>query len=317
MIFIDCIIRAISKNLMVQEKIQKITKSIIYKRRYIIMAYCCKHSNGDLKELRVTKFDGIKQIITERNIPFTCNNNDLMVCSPVGNQVKFKKFKADLVLSGYCTAPDAAIRYLKDERIDEFLDCRHSFDTANMKAGVIKLLETIGFNNGQRIYQDTLNPNFMSPNINLLFTQMLCMISPNGGSEAKAVEKLLKNTEKSIFLQQANDSLTSWYKKICQNAKVNGTIVLMGDQAYNLLSNASVSENGDVYIDFIRKHNKPLLLEVLEQHYCIFSVYHASSLRRNNLLEKWNKNERRKKVYQHLISKFPGIPEINYSLENN
>ena len=53
----------------------------------------------------------IGKLIIDSNLPFTSCGLDLMLHSPVGNHSKFITSKADIALSGYCTAPEAAIKY--------------------------------------------------------------------------------------------------------------------------------------------------------------------------------------------------------------
>ncbi|RJR26663.1 hypothetical protein C4561_04620 [candidate division WWE3 bacterium] len=163
-----------------------------------------------------------------------------MVCCPVGNQIKYSKRKADMALSGYCTAPDAAIDYFRDTQWDNTVECRHSFDTDPMERGIRLLLGSLGFQNPERVFASARNPDDYREPL-MLFTQMLCMISPDGRSEAKEVDKLLR-TKPDIFLCQANASLTSWYQRLKSCLKSDGELMLMGDQAWKLLLSSRVTE---------------------------------------------------------------------------
>lgn len=266
--------------------------------------YCCIVNNSsDLKKLNIKKFKNIKEKIG--NIPYTCDEQDLMFCSPVGNQVKFSgEIKADIVLSGYSTAPDAAIKYIGDKNKDK--KCRHSFNTPNMKRGIIKILKSIGFDNGEEIFETSIDPNFYNIRPFFFFTQMLCMISHNGGSKASEAEKILKNKNK--FLVQANSSLTAWYKRIKSHLKGKGIILLMGDNAMNLLNNSWVISNNQISIDFSNSQSSVSLKGQLEQDkYKVFSIIHASAISRKNLEERWRYDQRRKEVYQYLYRKFPSL----------
>ena len=268
--------------------------------------HCCISKNtSDLKELDVEKFKNIKEKIG--NIPYTCDEQDLMFCSPVGNQVKFSgKIRADIVLSGYSTAPDAAMKYIKDKNQNESKECRHSFNTANMKRGIIKILKSIGLDNGEEIFKESINPNSYNnirPYIRhyFFFTQMLCMISHNGKSEAAYVEKILKNKNK--FLLQASSSLTAWYKRIKSHLKEEGIILLMGDNAMNLLNNSWIIPDDQISIDFNNNQSSVTLKERLEQDkYNVFSIIHASAINFKKWEEKWRCDQRRKGVYQYLRS---------------
>lgn len=266
--------------------------------------HCCISNNiSDLKELDVEKFKNIKEKIG--NIPYTYDEQDLMFCSPVGNQVKFsgkiKEDKADIVLSGYSTAPDAAIKYVEDITQDENKECGHSFNTANMKRGIIKILKSIGFDNSKEIFEASIDPNSYDIRPYFFFTQMLCMISRNGKSEAAYVEKILKNKNK--FLLQASSSLTAWYKRIKSHLKEEGIILLMGDNAMNLLNNSWIIPDDQISIDFNNSQSSVTLKERLEQDkYKVFSIIHASAINRKNLEEKWRCDQRRKGVYQYLRS---------------
>lgn len=270
--------------------------------------HCCISNNTfDFKELDVEKFKNIKEKIG--NIPYTCDEQDLMFCSPVGNQVKFSgKIKADIVLSGYSTAPDAAIKYVEDMIQDENRECKHSFNTPNMKRGIIKILKSIGFDNSEEIFENSIDPISYNIRPYFFFTQMLCMISHNGGSKASEAEKILKN--KNEFLVQANSSLTAWYKRIKSHLKEKGIILLMGDNAMNLLNNSWVIIDKQISIDFNKSQSSVSLKGQLEQdEYRVFSIIHASAINWKKSEERWHydQNQRRKEIYQYLHRKFPSL----------
>ena len=270
--------------------------------------YCCISNNSsNLKKLNVEKFRKIKEKITIGNIPYTCDEKDLMFCSPVGNQIKFSgKIKADIVLSGYSTAARAAIKYVEDRNQDKNKESRHSFNTPNMKRGIVKILKSIGFDNSEQIFEASIDANSYNIRPYFFFTQMLCMVSHNGASKANNVEKIIKN--KNEFLVQANSSLTAWYKRIKFHLKEEGIILLMGHNAINLLNNSWVMADTRVSIDFNRSRPLVSLKKQLEKDkYNLFPIIHASAINRKNLEERWHYDQRRKKVYQYLHKKFPNL----------
>ncbi len=77
------------------------------------MELCCvPKEKSNINVLKISKefsnekkIECIKGAIIKEKVPFTCDEEDLMVSSPVGNQIKYSKgIKADIVLSGYSTA---------------------------------------------------------------------------------------------------------------------------------------------------------------------------------------------------------------------
>lgn len=267
---------------------------------------CCSSClRGDLSRLANSDFEDIINVIEQNDISYTCDDTDIMICSPVGNQIKYTKKKADILLSGYCTAPKAAIEYLKEYNLhDKNLECEHSFNTPNMKSGIQKILTSIGFKNSQEIFNTAVDPNNYKQDLNFVFTQMLCMISRNGSSEAKEVEWILKNKGEK-FLVQANSSLTSWYKRILLFLKENGTIIVMGRNAMNLLENSFVVNNTITICLKVKNNKGKSLLEILSERYNVFYVIHASAIRRTNILKKWMESDERHKIVTYLKKMYP------------
>lgn len=280
---------------------------------------CCNSdNNSNIAELRTktNKFNDIKEILFCDKVPFTCDQINLMFCSPVGNQKKFQdEIKADIALSGYCTAPDAAIAYIKDRKKDEGRECRHSFDTYNMKRGLIKLLKSIGFLDAEGIYDSSIDFNSYNLSPRFLFTQMLCMISHDESPQAILVERLLKEQRMERITEQASYSLTAWYRRIKACLKNKSPILLMGNNSINLLENSWVKDSCNIHIDFKNKYKYFTLKEQLElDGYKLLSVYHASALNRTNKEKDWNSSIQREKVHNCLFELFPNAvldPNIN------
>lgn len=103
------------------------------------------------------------------------------------------------MLSGYSTAPDAALSYIDDiDNKINYPELKNSFGTRTMQNGIREILTSLGFFDVETLLFSTLNPQITS-NFNLLFTQMLCMISNNGSSNASEVDYILKNSIKVLY----------------------------------------------------------------------------------------------------------------------
>lgn len=266
---------------------------------------CCKgYLKGNLSKYKYSSgdFAQVLKIIQKESIPYTRASEQIMICSPVGNQVKYNRHKADVVLSGYSTAPAAAIAYLLDHIKDSHRECRHSFNTPTMRNGIYKLLEGIGLKDGGGIFERDVNPSNNSDKPRFLFTQMLCMISPKGGSDAQDVEIILKSN--NAILQQANGSLNAWHRRVMGCLKPCGTILIMGNNAWNLLIHSWLNRQGKVSIDFSRKtgEGSESLYSNLGKHFSIYKVIHAAGIRYKNKWHKWLLSKDCQEVRAHISS---------------
>lgn len=266
---------------------------------------CLSCLRGNLSGFANSIFKDVVNIIEQNGIPYTCDDTNIMICSPVGNQIKYTQKKADILLTGYCTAPRSAIQYIKEYNLhDKNLECKHSFNTPNMRSGIQKILTSIGFKNSQEIFNTAIDLYNYNQEINFVFTQMLCMISRNASSKAKDVEWVLKNKVEK-FLAQANSSLTAWYKRILLCLKENGIILVMGHEAMNLL-NKSFILNNVISICFKTKYcSGESLLKVLTKKYNVFYVIHASAINRPNLFKKWMRSPKRFELNMYLKKMYP------------
>lgn len=196
----------------------------------VIMECCSNSEYSNIDEFYVglikkneDLLNGIIEEVKKQGIPFSCDCENIMVCSPVGNQVKYRgKVKANIILSGFCTAPNAAYKYLKEkqELKDEFWECRHSFNTFNMKNGIMKILESIGFSDPERVMNEAIEPRLLeekNENPRFLFTQLLCMISKSGSSKAKEVIEILKFESK---YKMVIDEITHRHSGVLNKAAV-------------------------------------------------------------------------------------------------
>ena len=169
----------------------------------------------------------------DKNIPFKIDkinsNYYLFVCSPVGNQNALKK-PVRLCLSGFCVAPEAAFRYWQyiDAGQDPInAEIANTFNTPTMRRGIKAIFDSLGF---KEEYYNEILKNIDSQNQQeWLFTQMLCMISKNGGSSSVMVEEAIRKSE--YIRNQALISLSSWFKRITKKLKPGGIILLMGKNA--------------------------------------------------------------------------------------
>jgi len=253
------------------------------------MKKCCESNCKD--KIGINKFLTVEQKISETDIPYTTDGNYIMICTPLGNQVKFtKKNKANVVLSGFCTAPDAAIEYLEDENNDEFSECRHSFNTGTMKRGIKKIFESIGIKDPQKTLDIALSCEDYDE-MNFLFTQLLCMISKDGNSDAVSVEHILKNSES--IRNQANYSITAWYNRINTLLENNGIILLMGIHAEKLIKKTYFTDNGTFKIDYYNKLSNITLLDKVTERYKLFSIIHAAGYRYPSNEKNWLKKKKK------------------------
>ena len=244
----------------------------------------------------------VEKEINKDNVPYTSDGGKIMICSPVGNQVKYLKQKANIALSGFCTAPAAAIDYLRDDNNDIFKECRHSFNTNRMKIGITKIFQSIGIKNSEEIRDIALSNN-LDDEMNFLFTQLLCMISYNSSASAHLVEKVLKTS--SIIRDQANHSIKAWYNRINDTLEDNGIILLMGKNAEKLLKATYISDNSTVKIDYFNKLSDRTLFDEIDNKYRLFFIIHASGIAYKKHEANWLKSEYRLGINELLYERFP------------
>jgi len=273
-----------------------------YLKRQVI---CCQgYGGGDLSRYKWDGLDKVVEHIKKKDMPYTCDSEVIMICSPVGNQAKYEKdCKADIALSGYSTARNAAIKYLSDPIDDWTKECRHSFNTSTMKRGILELMGGIGFENAKDIFKDSIDPGVQPKGIKFLFTQMLCMINLHGSSKAVDVDKALKLYP--CIRRQAESSLTGWYLRIKNCLKTGGTILIMGKNAWDLLNSSWIKPNGEVMINFTddRKLDSETLYSKLSKNFCVYEVMHAAGIvRSKNNFQKWLNSKNGNLVKKHIES---------------
>jgi hypothetical protein len=236
----------------------------------------------------------VYKIASSKNINFTADNNVLMVCSPVGNQTKFNsENKAQIIISGYCTALDAAKAYLEDD--GENKEIRNTFNTKTMRKYMVELIKTLGIKNSEEMFQDCINAD-MKIIGKILMTQTLCCITADGSSNALEVEKALKNYPN--IRKQAESSLTNWYNIIDELAQENAYLLVMGEQAWNLLEHSYLN-CGKVKIDF--NSIKPIsLLSLMKGKYNTKNIIHAAALRYPSNYHRWVESNERKQLVKEL-----------------
>lgn len=259
------------------------------------MKQCCYDaSRGKFSVVTNKKMLDVYKIASSKNLNYTADNNVLMVCSPVGNQSKFNsQNKAQIIISGYCTALDAAKTYVEDD--GENKEIRNTFNTQTMRKNLVELMKTIGIKNSEEIFQDCINAdlNIISK---ILMTQTLCCITVDGSSNALKVEKALKNSPN--IRKQAESSLTNWFNIIDELAQTNAHLLVMGEQAWNLLEH-SYFNCGTVKIDFNGVKDDNLLL-LLEKKYRTRKIIHAAGLRYKKNHQGWIEKNDRKQLVKEL-----------------
>jgi len=266
------------------------------------MEKCCKSNCRDA--IRINKFLEVRNKILENDIPYTSDSQNIMICTPLGNQAKFNNGKkADIVLSGFCTAPDAAISYLKDPENDEFKECRHSFNTGPMKNGIEKIFKSIGVRESGKILDIALSCSEQDNEMSFLFTQLLCMISSDGRAAANGVENVLKKSES--IRNQANYSITAWYDRINSILDEDGIILLMGKHAKELIKKTYLIEKDIFKIDYYKELSDITLFDIINKRYKLFCIFHAAGLRYPKNKSLWFESECRRNVNKLLNERFP------------
>ena len=265
----------------------------------------CKAVTIDL--LQVAKFEPIKQIIKDKGLRHVNDQSSLMFCSPVGNQKLFgSEVKANVVLSGFCVAPDAAISFAEDLQRSSFKKATvdNAFNTSNMRSGIKKIFKSIGIKKDSVLEESIQGDALAASDMRFLMTQMLCMISKNGSPDAKDVTELLGSHDG--IREQAEHCLCCWVRRIEENVELGSIILLMGQNALALI-NETEFYNGSNCLCKIRLTGKPeknSLLSYLEKKYKVISVYHASGINRSNLEKVWYKKEERALAHRSLLARF-------------
>lgn len=247
--------------------------------------------------------------MVRKRIPYVVDGQSVMICSPVGNQSKFVKIKADIVLSGFCTAPDAAISYL--QCTEDNAECRNTFNTTTMRRGISRILQTVGFKDAEDFVSSSINPLGTSEMPTLFLTQTLCMISKNGQSKASGVWESLKNSD--IIRNQAEGSLAGWYRKIKSCLDEDGLLLIMGNNAMTLLGSTYLDEDR-LRIDMVNDHKiaGKTLLDELSKNYSVFQVIHAAGIRWKANETAWLASDARKQINNLLRAKYPeGVGPIS------
>ena len=228
------------------------------------MCICdCTLAKSDIDVLEVAKFEPIKQILQEKGLAHVNDQSNLMFCSPGGNQELFSsEVKANIVLSGFCVAPRAAIAFAEDLQRMSFHKATvgNTFNTPTMRNGIKKIFKSIGIRNEALFEESTQGDALAGSSMRLLMTQMLCVISKNGGSQAIDVTRLLKSDPN--IRAQAERCLCCWVKRIEEKVEPGSIILLMGDDALKLITKTEFRQ-GAVCLCSIRlneQRNGPSLL---------------------------------------------------------
>ncbi|WP_417911726.1 hypothetical protein [Candidatus Electronema sp. TJ] len=275
------------------------------------MCICdCTLAKSGIDILKVAKFEPIKQIIREKGLAHVNDQSNLMFCSPVGNQKLFSsEVKANIVLSGFCVAPDAAIAFAEDLQRMSFKEATvaNTFNTPTMRNGIKKIFKSIGIRNEALFEESTQGGGLAESAIRLLMTQMLCVISKNGGSKATDVIELLKSNLKIRGL--AERCLCCWVKRIEEKVEPGGIILLMGGDSLKLIADTEFRQ-GAVCRCVIRLNEQmkgSSLLSYLEKKsYTVVPVIHAAGIGYPNSEAAWYKKAERAAAHRLLLEKFGG-----------
>lgn len=272
----------------------------------------CVCQSTSINLLNVTKFESVKKIIKDKGLRHVNDQCNLMFCSPVGNQDLFNhEFQANIVLSGFCVAPKAAISFAKDLQCysPEDAAIKNIFNTNNMKEGIKKLLKSIGFKNYLSVVDSSKEyKKDDSCKVHFLMTQLLCMISPCGRSDADDVMRLL-SCHKEIR-EEAERCLCCWVKRIEEKVELGSIILLMGDDALELLNETIFDEHNyrcKIYSNKkeLQEKQKESLCRYISNKYTLIPVIHASGINRSSNFEKnWYKKEERALAHSNLLARF-------------
>lgn len=273
------------------------------------MCICdCTPAKSDIGVLKVDKFEHIKQIIQEKRLAHVNDHANLMFCSPVGNQELFSsEVKANIVLSGFCVAPDAAIAFAEDLQCTSFQKATvaNTFNTPTMRNGIKKIFKSIGIRNEALFEESTQGGVLAGSSMRLLMTQMLCVISKNGGSKATDVTELLKSNLKIRGL--AERCLCCWVKRIEEKVEPGGIILLMGGDALKLIADTEFYHGTlcRCAIGLNEQMNGPSLLSYLEEKgYKVVPVIHAAGIAYPTSEAAWYKKSGRAAAHRLLLARF-------------
>jgi len=290
----------------------------------------CNGQQGELEEYKPGKnaakmkeiVESIIKINNRENcqISYCCDDKNLMVCSPVGTESKFSEsHKADIVLSGFCTAPNAAKPYLKDISKGaprDQAELKNAFNTGNMKDGIYKLLESIGVIDPEEFHEQCLNVNRQTCT---MYTQMLCMIAANGSAKSNLVSSVVMSKYFKPFTLR---SLAGWVDRITKKLRKGGLIIIMGNSAWNLLDQVTVKENGSIGLELYGdgQNLRCWLSDPFKFDFKIIYTYHASALNRGNICSAWESDPRRffaNRVLYEYVSKNCRITSLPVKLISN
>jgi hypothetical protein len=200
-----------------------------------------------------------------------------LCCSPVGNETILTN-KVDFALSGFCVARRAESNYSKSlkekininfhEAIDESAR-ENTFNTDTMKKGIEVLFSSLDINAYGK------NLNFSSAN-SWLFTQMLCCISVNDKSKAFDIFRCIKKY--NDVKRFAELSLERWYLNIITHVNEGGCILIMGDEAAELLKTSTINMCNEIKILDSKIAEEKSLFGILSVRFNLFPVVHAAAL---------------------------------------
>ncbi|MGX9728631.1 MAG: hypothetical protein ACTFAK_15365 [Candidatus Electronema sp. VV] len=99
----------------------------------------------------------------------------------------------------------------------------------------------------------------------------------NGGSNADDISRYIKQNEK--VRKFAQFSLERWYDNLIRYVNENGFILIMGNNAKELLETSKINSDGKIVISKERAEEKEKsLFEVLSDKFNLLFVVHASAL---------------------------------------
>ena len=129
------------------------------------------------------------------------------------------------------------------------------------------------------------------------------MISKGGSAKARYVEGILRRS--AIIRKQAEYSVTAWYERIRSCLKEGGIILLMGNNARNLIENTYWTGDNKFEIGFDRRRNRMTLLNRIEEYFRLYNVIHASGIAYRRNRERWLKEGSVKDINRILSDEYP------------
>ncbi len=215
--------------------------------------------------------------------------------------------KANIVLSGFCVAPDAAIAFAEDLQRTSFQKATvaNTFNTPTMRNGIKKIFKSIGIRNEAIFEESTQGGALAGSSMSLLMTQMLCVISKNGGSKATDVTELLKNNLKIRGL--AERCLCCWVKRIEEKVEPGSIILLMGKDALDLTEETEFDFGSDYQCNIRlteKMGGKSLLSYLQKKNYKVVPVIHAAGIGYPNSEKKWYDKGERTAAHRLLLARF-------------